>query len=323
MPRVALPRITPDRFAAVLRDFQASDQFNNYKQNTKDAWRYIYRLAEHPDTLGSLYITQIDTADIQDFLDGLAEHPYMQHRGKRALRAVEKWALQRRRMPRAIVRDAGLVKADGSREPWTLEEVDLGEQHARPHFARIITLGSMTGQRLGDMIRMQWTHLRTYRGELGIDVLQEKTGLKMWVPIIQEFQPILASWPRVGKYILTRADGFPWVTRKHVSEKWCKERVSNPMLAPIAARMLTLHGLRATACLRLRADGLSNAFIAACVGMSEKMVDTYCKRENRADTAIEAMQMRERNRPADVVQLPTKRNGNLIQSTAGSKPLKR
>ena len=309
MPRVALPRITPDRFASILRDFQASEVFNGYKPNTKAAWRHIYRLAEHPDTLGSIYITQIDTADIQEFLDALADHPYMQHRGKRALRAAEKWALQRRRLPRSIVRDAGLVKADGAREPWTLEEVALAEEHARPHFARIITLGSMTGQRLGDMIRMQWKDLRNYRGELGIDVLQEKTGLKMWVPIIEEFAPILASWPRIGKYILERGDGFPWTTRKATSEAWCKERARNAALAPIRKRMLTLHGLRATACLRLRADGLSNAFIAACVGMSEKMVDTYCRREKRADTAIEAMQMRKRNRAADVVPFPAKGTG--------------
>jgi hypothetical protein len=59
------------------------------------------------------------------------------------------------------------------------------------------------------------------------------------------------------------------------------------------ARKLSLHGLRASAIIRLRRDGLSNAMIGAVVGMSEPIVNLYCRRADQIEDAIRAMEIRD------------------------------
>ena len=206
----------------------------------------MLRLAEHPEALGSLTIAEIDPAFVQAFLDGLSDRPATQEQARKALQALEKWAVVRRRLPRQITLGTEVLGSQGAREPWSEEEVAIAEHCGRPDLERTVTLGANTGQRLGDMCRMRWADVRVYRGRLGIDLTQEKTKKPLWVPVIQEFEPVFSSWERNSLWILTRRDGRPW-TRPELSEAWYRERLRNPLLAPLNARKLSLHGLRATA----------------------------------------------------------------------------
>lgn len=52
---------------------------------------------------------------------------------------------------------------------------------------------------------------------------------------------------------------------------------------------LVLHGLRATAVVRLRRAGATTGQIAGMVGMSEPMVNRYCRKSVQRENALAAV----------------------------------
>src|SRR5262249_7050588 len=86
----------------------------------------------------------------------------------------------------------------------------------------------------------------------------------------------IATWERRPTPILLKEDGQPF-TREQLSDQWLRERDTRPALAPLKEAGLVLHGLRATAVVRLRRAGATTGQIAGMVGMSENMVNRYCR----------------------------------------------
>jgi integrase len=286
LPRAA--RIRSDSFAAVIRAYMSSPKFESLARSTKVHYSHLLRLAERPDTLGTLPVDVIRPALVQAFLDGLADRPAQQKCAQTALRAVEKWALVRDLLPYPITTGTEAPGGTGGHEPWTDEQVALAEHHARPHLARIITLASNTGQRGSDLIKMRWSDIEEYEGRPGINVVQLKTGLVIWIPFTLQLAAAIATWERRPTFIALKEDGQPW-TRQQLSDQWLRERNTRPALAPLKEARLRLHGLRATAVVRLRRAGATTGQIADMVGMSELMVNRYCRFSKQRDNALAAV----------------------------------
>jgi integrase len=298
MPRGRSVSREPERFRKLIGDFSNSEKFDGFSPATQ---KWVLRVLGYSmRVLGDIPTTEVDPAYVQAFLDGLSDRTGIQEQARKALKMVERWALVRRRLKYPIVLGTEIVGSDGAREPWLEQEVASAIEHSPTEIGRAILLAASTGQRLGDLVRMRWDHLRVIRGRLGIDVLQQKTKLAIWAPIITEFEPVLSSWERDGLTILCRPTGAPW-TRVTLANAWYRERKKTAALEPLKARALSLHGLRATAVIRLRRDGLSNALIGSVVGMSEPLVNKYCRRAIQAEDAIRAMEIREAGM---VVKLP-------------------
>jgi len=218
------------------------------------------------------------------------------------MKQLEKWALARDLLPRPITTGVEIEHSDRGHIPWTDEQVALGETHAPAELARVITLAANTGQRGSDLVRMGPTNLETYKGIQGINVVQQKTKKAIWVPITAELAAAMATWPRqLGPY-LRRADGRTW-TRKALSNAWREARDEIPALAPLRAENLGLdqsqvplngeglvmHGLRGTACVRLKRAGATELQIADMVGMSVEMVAKYCRFSVQRENAVAAV----------------------------------
>lgn len=275
-------------FAGVIRAYLASPKFAGLSENTKIDYRRHLALAELPETLGLVSVERIRPSLVQAFLDGLADLPAKQRHARVALKAVEKFALVRDLLPWPITTGTEAPGGDGGYEPWPDALVQLAEREARPHIARVITLGANTGQRGSDLVRMTWADLEEYEGRLGINITQKKTGVQIWIPMTQELQAAVRSWDRRPAPLLLREDGHPW-TRGQLSSAWLRERDGNPVLAPIAEAGLCLHGLRSTAVVRLRRSGATTGQIAAMVGMSEGTVNRYCRLSIQRENAIAAV----------------------------------
>jgi hypothetical protein len=126
----------------------------------------------------------------------------------------------------------------------------------------------------------------------GINVTQQKTGRRLWVPFIYpEFETVLASWERRPGPFYLRPDGKAY-TRPALSTAWNRERDSNEALKPLAG--LVLHGLRATAVVRARKRGLSDLQISNVFGMSEPMVSRYSRLADQGDMAMAAVHFLDR-----------------------------
>ena len=275
-------------FAAVIRAFMTSPKFVSLSKSTRTSYTYLLGLAERPETLGALPVEVVRPALVQAFLDGFADRPATQRYALTALKSLQKWAIVRDLLPYPITTGVEVLGSDGGYEPWSDAQVELAERLARPHLARIITLGSNTGQRGSDLVKMRWSDIEEYGGRLGINVTQKKTGLKIWIPFTQELMRVLPTWERRPTFIALKEDGLPF-TRQQLSDQWMRERDTRPALAPLKEAGLVLHGLRATAVVRLRRAGASTLHIADMVGMSEQMVNRYCRFSKQRDNALAAV----------------------------------
>jgi len=285
-------------FANVIRAYLNSPNFLRLSKSTQTHYRYFLGLAEHEETLGSVPIDEIRPALVQAFLDGLADRPGTQREAKVALKSVERVALVRDWLPRAITTGVEVIGVTGGYVPWSEEQVALAEGAAVPHLARVVTMAANTGQRGSDLVRFRWTDIEEVHGRLGINVRQQKTDLAIWVPFTQALIAAMATWERRPGFILLKADGHPF-TRQQLSNHWLEERSRNPALAPL--RGLALHGLRGTAVVRLRRAGATTPQICDMVGMSPQMVKRYSRYSDQKRNALAAVHFLDREQPENAV----------------------
>ena len=274
----------PDSFASVINQYLASGKYKALSSSAQNGYRRHLVLAQ--SVIGKYQVDVIRPALVQAFLDGLADLPAKQKVAQTALKAVEKWAIVRDLLPRPITMGTVAPGGDGGHKPWTAEQISLAEKHASPHMSKVITLASNTGQRGSDLVKMRWSDLETYDGRLGLNVITKKVGLQLWIPLTQELSDALTAWGKKPGYILLKEDGQPW-SRQQLSDQWLHERERNPALTDLAD--CTLHGLRATAIVRLRRAGVSTGLISSLVGLSEHMVNRYCRFAVQKDNAIAAV----------------------------------
>ena len=277
-------RATPDSFAGVIGGYLVSEKFKRLAPSTQGNYRRHLSLAQ--SVLGSRDVEVMRPALVQAFLDGLSDRPATQKVAQTALKALERWAIRLDRLPRQITLGTEAVGSDGGHKPWTVDQIRTAIEHARPDLSRVITLAANTGQRGSDLVRMRWSDLETYEGRLGLNVVTKKVGLQLWIPLTTELGEALTSWERQPGFILRKPTGQPW-TRTQLSDAWTKERDTNPALASLAG--CTLHGLRSTAIVRLRRAGVSTGLISSLVGLSENMVNRYCRFAVQRDNAIAAV----------------------------------
>jgi integrase len=286
-------RITSEEFASVIKAFLASTKFQNLALSTRTNYRHLLLLAEHKDSLGSIPVEEMRPALIQAFLDGLADRPATQKNAQTAMKSLERWAIVRDLLPRPITTGTEAPGGTGGHIPWTDEQVALGELHARPHLAKVISLAANTGQRGSDLVKMRWTDIEEVEGRPGINVRQMKTGLEIWVPFTGLLMAAMSRWERRPGFILLKEDGHPF-TREQLSDQWLRERDTRAALAPLRDAGVRLHGLRGTAVVRLRRAGATTPQISDMVGMSPLMVKRYSRYSDQRENALAAVHVLDR-----------------------------
>lgn len=298
--RPALLLVTEDSFAAVIRAFMsdANPKWKNYSEATRDAWGRELKLAAQPDSLGAFSKSVIRPALVQAFLDGLDGRPGKQANAIAALKQLEKWAIVRDVLPRSITTGVETGRPEGGHIPWSDEQVALAEKYARPDLARAVTLAANMGQRGSDLVRIGPTDHEMYSGIAGINVRQKKTKRDVWVPITSPLAAAMETWELQPGPYLRRPDGATW-TRKQLTQAWGYEREGNDALVSLREvgpdkKPLVIHGLRGTACVRLKRAGATTAQIADMVGMSEEMVARYCRFSLQKENAVAAVYNLER-----------------------------
>lgn len=309
MPRVRRPaaRIQPGTFAAVIRDFQMSPDYREgIAASTRKTYDAVLAIAETHEGLGGIPVEVIRPALVQAFLDGLSETPGRQRIARTAIKSLERWALVRDRLMFPITTGTYCLPLEGGHGPWSFEHVAHAEKHARPDLARVVTLAVHTGQRGSDIVRMRPNDLETQHGRLGINVVQKKTGRRLWIPFTAELEAAMATWERQPGPFVRKPDGSAY-TREQLSWAWNDQRDNDPNLAPLKEAGLVLHGLRATAVVRARKAGATPLQIASMYGMSEPMVARYSRLADQTEMALAAVHFLDRTAAERLPQTKTKR----------------
>lgn len=294
-------------FSTVIDAYLDSDKFLRLALSTQHAYRrYLLRAAK--GLLGATPADQVRPKLIQAFLDGMAETPGAQQGAHVAIKALEWWASGPRELLPIITIGVEVIGTDGGHKPWTDTQVALAEKHARPDLARAVILAANTGQRISDLVRMAWTDLEEIDGHLGVNVIQKKTGRQLWIPATRHLTTAVATWERQPAPLLLKRDGTRW-NRGDLAMAWKREREGSPALASCAE--LVFHGLRATACVRLKRLGATTLQISDMVGLSEQMVIRYCRFSVQRENAMAAVHFldgvnRERTEAGNVTRAGTK-----------------
>ena len=197
----------------------------------------------------------------------------------------------------------GFPKLGGGKgfQPWEDYELYWFEELAsRKSIRTAYFLGLFTGQRQGDVLKMEWNQIRGNR----MEVCQDKGEQMVWIPIDEILAEELRKTQRRGKYIVCTDEGKKY-TSDGFRSNWYKE------LCEIGLRGLTFHGLRKNASQTLAEAGCSEREIQAITGHeTTEMVQHYTKAARRKVLAESAIRKLETKR---------KENANVanIEKTSG------
>lgn len=269
----------------MVENYLASAHFKTLADSTQREYvRYMTLVTKH---FGRFSPDDLAPHDIANIRDVFADKPAMANSLIRAMGAVYAWGMEK-----GLARSnpaKGIRKFKGKEwEPWPAEALDAVKAVARREIAAACVLAFYTGQRLGDVLAMQLSHIKGGR----IELAQQKTKKRLAVTIHSGLTPLIASLRAKGHiYLVSKDDGRPYtVDQFHAA--WGREMVK-PGLEIIKAEGLVFHGLRKNATNSLLEAGCTPSEVAAITGMSLHMIEHYSRRVNQPGLADAAMAKRE------------------------------
>jgi integrase len=224
-------------------------------------------------------ITVLVPSVIREIVEGMEDRPGAANNFLGVMRAFSTWSIVHGYLTSSMTEGVKPYKVTGGHKPWTSEQIAAADKHLTGMVRRGVMLALYTGQRGSDVVRLG----PTFVDEGGFDLSQIKTGREVWCPILPELAKEMADWERrPGPYMLQES-GKPY-TRKRFSIHFDEAREGIPELESV-----TLHGLRATAVVRLRQAGLETAQIQDVIGMSMAMIERYSRFANRKQSGRAAI----------------------------------
>jgi integrase len=208
-------RRAPDRnrFRAVITAYKASNDYKTLANSTKRNWgRWLDRIGDY---FGGLRIAQFDRPEkirpvIRRWRSQWADKPRTADYGMQVLSRLLAYAVD------PMGKIAGnpcegikqLYSGDRSDIIWTESDIARIKASCRPEIAHAVDLAAYTGLRLGDLLRLSWSHI-------GADSIVLSTGKSRHqreaiIPLYDDLRAVLARIPKCSTTILTNSLHRPW-----------------------------------------------------------------------------------------------------------------
>ena len=226
-------RRTPDqsRFRALVTLYRASSDYEGLAPSTRKNWSlWVDRIGEY---FGDLRIAQFDRPEkirpvIRRWRNQWADKPRTADYALQVLSRVLAHAVD------PLGRIAGnpcegirrVYDSDRSEIIWTDSDIRELTAIGSPELAHAVDLASHTGLRLGDLIRLSWSHV-------GEDAIVLRTGKSRQrreaiIPLYDELRVVLDRIPKIATTVLTTSRRKPWtasglssaVQRAKAAAKW-------------------------------------------------------------------------------------------------------
>ena len=264
------------------------DRYDLLKRGTRNQYRCAFDLLKRE--LGGGLLADLTTENVNHYCAKIARE-HGRSSGDRQLKMISNlWQFSR---------GLSQVRLDNKGNP-TRDAVKT--YRAEPHLAwpddvqgRFLGAGCLpqhklafhllryTGQRRGDVIAMRWTD---YDGDVIRVAAQEKTGVRVTVPVLPELRKLLDATPRAHANILTSGHKRPF--GKDALTRAFRERLIAIGAEP---HKYTLHGLRKCAGVMLAEAGCSVPEIMSVLGhKTPKQALEYCREANNEKLAQQAME---------------------------------
>ena len=274
--------VPTDTVAALIDAFEAD--WPKLRRKIAESTQYQYRrqLRRARTMWGSLLATGLRPAHVQRAMEQLADKPGAANGFLAAMQALSKWGRAKGLLDYPLTDGVEAYQIEGGHRPWTDEQIACAHEHLTGMVRRGVMLLLYTGQRGSDMVRLGPTMIDEGGFDLGWRG-QQKTGTRPWCPIFPELAKEMESWDKTpGPFVRNKQGGK--CTRERFTKLYEEARAELAKKGITTLEGTTLHGLRATACIRLKREGFSESVISDMVGMSIAMVQRYTRFENKRAT---------------------------------------
>lgn len=249
-------------------------------ESTKDQYKRQFRRARK--MWGALAAKGLRPSHVRQAMEKLAETPGAANNFLGAMQALSKWGRAKGLLDFPLTDGVEAYQMDGGHKPWTDEQIKVAHEHLTGDVRKGVMLLLYTGQRGSDMVRLGPTMIDDGGFDLGWRG-QQKTGTRPWCPIFPELNKEMDTWEkRPGPFVRNKEGGK--CTRARFNTFFNEAKVVLAAKGITALDGTTLHGLRGTACIRLKREGFADSVIADMVGMSIAMVQRYTRFEDKRVT---------------------------------------
>lgn len=228
---------------------------------------------------GDLPVEGIRPAHVKELMEGMADTPSKANHFLGCMKSFSGWARVKDFTTQSMTEGVKAYKATGGHRPWTDVQIHIAQTKLSGMIRRGFMLYLYTGQRGQDVVRLGWNHI----DDGGFNLGQKKTGVDVWCPIVSELAAEIATWERLPGPFLRQQSGASY-ERKSFWRHFTEAIDGVPELKDV-----TLHGLRCTAVIRLRREGLSTGQIGDIVGMSLGTISRYCRFADRKSSGKAAL----------------------------------
>lgn len=278
-PEASRERGEPGTFDRLLGLYFASVDYKRLKAPTQRAYRLAMEKLVRDEKIGHRTVSGLKREHIKKMMAARVDRPAAANGALKKLRILIKFAIDlgwRQDDPTIALRKL----KEGEHHTWTDEEIAAFEAKwptgtlQGTAFALLL----FTGQRLSDVVRMSWRDVDA--AGTAIQVTQEKTGTKLWIPLHPDLTVALGVWPKTHFTLVTTAYGEPF-TAKGFGNKMADAITA----AGLPDRCVT-HGIRKAAARRLAEAGCTTHQVASITGhKSLAEIERYTREVNQRTTA--------------------------------------
>jgi integrase len=277
------------RFKSLIVSYKSSPDWRKLADSTRKEWsRWLDRIGDY---FGELRVAQFDRPEkirpiIRQWRNQWADKPRTADYGMQVLSRLLSHAVEDGRIagnPCEGIK--ALYSGDRAEIIWTDSDIaqlrkaggshkvkgKLVELPCPPEVMHAADLAAHTGLRLGDLVRLSWSHI-------GDDAITLATGKSRGrreaiIPLYDGLRDVLANIPKCSTTILTSSSRRPWTTNGFSAAFQRAKKA-----AGMTARDLHFHDLRGTAATRFYIAGLPVRIIAEILAWSEDQVDRIIRR---------------------------------------------
>ncbi|MCK1496077.1 tyrosine-type recombinase/integrase [Bradyrhizobium sp. 188] len=281
-------RRTPDRsrFRFVVTEYKSSAEYKKLAESTRSQWgKWLDRIADY---FGELSIAQFDRPEkirpvIRRWRTQWAETPRTADYALQVLSRVVAHAVD------PLGKVAGnpcegikrLYDNDRSEIIWTDSDIAHIKQTCSTEISNAVDLASHTGLRLGDLLRLSWSHVSG--DAIILTTGKSRHKREAIIPLYDGLRAVLACIPKRATTILTSSRRRPW-TVDGFGSSFNKAKID----AGMSERDLHFNDLRGSAATKFYIAGFSMREIAETLAWEEESVEKIIRRYVGRNAAIKA-----------------------------------
>ena len=291
-------RTVTGSFDALIVSYYKSPEFRALKSSTQAVRRGI--IERFRKDHGTKPVALLNRTHIKNIIGAKADTPEAANNLLKVLRVLLGFAVEQGMIESNPAIGVKRYKSQGDGfHTWSEDEVAQFESyHPAGSKARLmLTLSLYTAQRVSDVVRMGWQHVK---GEW-IAVRQEKTNTPLLLKMHPELLQVLRGVPKTNLTFLLTPNGKPYSAQ--TLSQWFGKRCREAGLPNCSA-----HGLRKLAATRLANAGASMEHIKSATGhRTHKEVERYTKAASQTLLNDQALALLLRAEAEQKIAQPEKR----------------